>query len=70
VLPAIIDLAGITPLAWFELVITMLLVIAMIDLGVFAACARRLLRRPRALRIANPTGATILGGAAATLATQ
>ena len=71
-LPSIIDLAGITPLAWLELTATMLAILAVIDLGyiVLAARARRLLRSPRALRIANRTSATILGGAAVTLATQ
>jgi threonine/homoserine/homoserine lactone efflux protein len=71
-LPRIIDLPAITPLAWLELATTMLLVIVLIDLGyiVLAARARRLLRSPRALRIANRARATILGGAAATLATQ
>ena len=71
-LPSIIDLAGITPLAWLELTATMLVILAVIDLGyiVLAARARRLLRSPRALRIANRTSATLLGGAAATLATQ
>jgi threonine/homoserine/homoserine lactone efflux protein len=50
----------------------MLLILAVIDLGyiVLAARARRFLRSPRALRIANRTGATLLGGAAATLAAQ
>jgi threonine/homoserine/homoserine lactone efflux protein len=71
-LPSIIDLAGITPLAWLKLTATMLAILAVIDLGyiVLAARARRLLRSPRALRIANRTSATILGGAAVTLATQ
>jgi len=71
-LPTIIDLAGITLLGWFELTATMLAVLAAIDLAyiVLAARARLLLRSPRALRIANRTSATILGGAAATLATQ
>ena len=71
-LPTIIDLAGITLLAWLELTGTMLVILAVIDLAyiVLAARARRLLRSPRALRIANRTSATILGGAAATLATQ
>jgi threonine/homoserine/homoserine lactone efflux protein len=71
-LPAIIDLAGITPLAWLELIGTMLVILAVIDLGyiVLAARARRLFRSPRALRLANRTSATLLGGAAATLATQ
>jgi threonine/homoserine/homoserine lactone efflux protein len=71
-LPTIIDLAGITLLAWLELTCTMLVILAAIDLGyiVLAARARLLLRSPRALRIANRTSATVLGGAAATLATQ
>ena len=44
-LPSIIDLAGITPLAWLELTATMLAILAVIDLGyiVLAARARRLL---------------------------
>ena len=71
-LPTIIDLAGITLVAWVELTSTMLVVLAAIDLAyiVLAARARQLLRSPRALRIANRTSAAILGGAAATLATQ
>jgi threonine/homoserine/homoserine lactone efflux protein len=71
-LPTIIDLAGITLVAWLELTLTMLVILAVIDLGyiVLAARARRLLRSPCALRIANRTSATLLGGAAATLATQ
>jgi threonine/homoserine/homoserine lactone efflux protein len=71
-LPTIIDLAGITLYAWLELTLTMLVILAAIDLGyiVLAARARRLFRSPRALRVANRTSATILGGAAATLATQ
>jgi threonine/homoserine/homoserine lactone efflux protein len=71
-LPSLIDLAGITPVAWLELTCTMLMVVAAIDLAyiLLAARARRLFRSPRVLRLANRTSATILGGAAATLATQ
>jgi threonine/homoserine/homoserine lactone efflux protein len=71
-LPSLIDLRGITPVAWLELTGTMLMVVAAIDLAYIlaAARARRLFRSPRALRIANRTSATILGGAAAALATQ
>jgi threonine/homoserine/homoserine lactone efflux protein len=49
-LPAIIDLAGITLLAWLEFTLA---VLAVIDLAyiVLAARARRLLRSPRALRL-------------------
>ena len=71
-LPTIIDLAGITLVGWLELTCTMLAVLAAIDLGyiLLAARARVLLRSPRALRLANRTSAALLGGAAATLATQ
>ncbi len=71
-LPSLIDLAGITPVAWLELTCTMLMIVAAIDLTyiLLAARARRLFRSPRALRFANRTSATILGGAAAALATQ
>ena len=71
-LPTIIDLAGITLVAWLELTCTMLVVLAAIDLAyiVLAARARQLLKSPRALRLANRTSATVLGGAAAALATQ
>jgi threonine/homoserine/homoserine lactone efflux protein len=71
-LPTIIDLAGITLVAWLELTCTMLAVLAVIDLAyiVLAARARRLLTSPRALRIANRASATVMGSAAATLATQ
>jgi len=71
-LPTLIDLAGITPLAWLELVATMLVVLALIDLGYMALAARtrRLLRSPRALRAANRAGAAVMGGAAAAIATR
>jgi threonine/homoserine/homoserine lactone efflux protein len=71
-LPTIIDLAGITLLAWLELTCTMLVVLAVIDLTyiVLAARARRLFRSPRALRIANRASAAVMGGAAAAITTQ
>jgi threonine/homoserine/homoserine lactone efflux protein len=71
-LPTIIDLAGVTLVGWLELTATMLVVLAALDLGyiALAARARLLLRSPRALRIANRTSATLLGGAAGALATH
>jgi threonine/homoserine/homoserine lactone efflux protein len=68
-LPTIIDLAGITLLAWLELTGTMLVILAAIDLAyvLLAARARLLLRTPRAMRLANRVSATLLGGAAAAL---
>jgi len=71
-LPTLIDLAGITWWAWAELTGTMLVILAMIDVAYIALAvgARRMLRGRRVLRIANRTSATLLGGAAATLASQ
>ena len=71
-LPTIIDLAGITLVAWLQLTCIMLVVLALIDLAyiALAARARRLLTSQRGLRIANRASATVMGGAAATLATQ
>jgi threonine/homoserine/homoserine lactone efflux protein len=71
-LPTIIDLAGVTLVAWLELTCIMLVILAAIDIAyiVLAARARRLLRSPRALRIANRASAAVLGGAAAAITTQ
>ncbi|WP_282607730.1 LysE family translocator [Pelagibius sp. Alg239-R121] len=71
-LPTIIDLAGITFVAWLELTVTMLIVLAAIDLGyiVLAGRARQLMKSPRAMRIANRVGATVMGGAAAAIASK
>jgi threonine/homoserine/homoserine lactone efflux protein len=71
-LPTIIDLAGITLVAWLELTCIMLVILAVIDIAyiVLADRARRLLRSPRALRIANRASAAVLGGAAAAITTQ
>jgi threonine/homoserine/homoserine lactone efflux protein len=71
-LPTIIDLAGITLFAWLELTCTMLVILAVIDLAyiVLAARARQLLKSPRALRIANRTSATVMGGAAVAISTH
>jgi threonine/homoserine/homoserine lactone efflux protein len=71
-LPTIIDLAGVTLLAWLELTGTMLVILAAIDLAyvLLAARARLLLRTPCAMRVANRVSATVLGGAAAAISTQ
>ena len=71
-LPTIIDLAGVTVIAWLELTVTMLIVLAAIDLGyiVLAARARLLMKSPRAMRIANRISATVMGGAAAAIASK
>jgi threonine/homoserine/homoserine lactone efflux protein len=71
-LPTIVDLEAVTILGWAELTATMALVLIAVDLGwAFAAgAARRLLRSPRAVRIANRASATAMAGAAAAIATR
>lgn len=71
-LPAIIDLGAVTLTGWAELVATMFVVLVAIDLSwVFLASrARRFLRSPRAVRIANRVSAGTMAGAAAAIATR
>jgi threonine/homoserine/homoserine lactone efflux protein len=71
-LPTIVDLGSVSLLGWAELVATMVVVLVVIDLAwVLAGTqARRLLRSPRALRIANRVSATTMAGAAAAIATR
>lgn len=71
-LPTIIDLESVAPLAFAELLATMLVVLVVIDLGwaLLAARARRLLTSRRAVRIANRTSAGMMAGAAAAIATR
>ncbi|MGQ2904051.1 MAG: LysE family translocator [Neoaquamicrobium sediminum] len=71
-LPTIIDLGTVTLVGWAELTATMALVLIAIDLVWVAAAvqARRLLRSPRAMRIANRVSATTMAGAAAAIASR
>lgn len=71
-LPTILDLASVTLVGWAELTITLLLVLAVVDLSwVFmAAKARRLLKSPRAMKIANRLSAGMIGTAAVAIATR
>lgn len=71
-LPTIIDMGRLSLFGWFELTVTMLLVLVLIDLvWVFmAARARRLLTNPRAMRLANRCSAGIFAGAAAGIASR
>ncbi|MDO9453594.1 MAG: LysE family translocator [Stagnimonas sp.] len=71
-LPTIIDLDDIGLTGWAELTLTMLLVLAVIDLGwaLAAVRARRLLKNRRAVRIANRVSASMMVGAAAAVATR
>ena len=71
-LPTIIDLASVTLMGWAELTLTMLLVLLVVDASwiVAAAQARKLLRSPRAMRIANRTSASLMASAAAAIAAR
>lgn len=71
-LPTIIDLGAITVGGWLALTLTMLAVLVVIDLAwvALAARARRLLRTPAAVRIANRCSAGMMAGAATLIATR
>ena len=71
-LPTLIDLHRVGLVAWGQLVTTMLVVLAGIDLAwaLLAARARRLLRSPRAVRLANRTSASAMAGAAVAIAAK
>lgn len=71
-LPTLVDLASVTVLGWAELVATMALVLVVVDLAWVGAAvqARRMLKSPRAVRIANRVSATAMAGAAAAIAAR
>ena len=71
-LPTIIDLASVTLTGWAELTLTMVAVLVAIDLGwaLAAAQARKLLKSPRAVKIANRISAGTMAGAAAAIAAR
>lgn len=71
-LPTIIDVASVTLVGWAELTLTMVVVLVAVDaVWVLAATqARRLLKSPRAMRIANRASASMMAGAAAAIATR
>lgn len=71
-LPSLIELKSVTVLAWAELTVTMLVVLAVIDLFYvgLALRARLVLNSPRVLRIANRISAGVMGAAASAIATR
>jgi len=71
-LPSIVDLAQVSMLGWLELTVMMVLVLMIVDLAWVAAAAqaRRWLKSPRAVRIANRASATAMGGAAIAIAAK
>ena len=62
----------VTTLGLLQLALTMLVVLAAVDIAyvALAARARLLLRSPRALRLVNRISATAMGGAAAAIASR
>jgi threonine/homoserine/homoserine lactone efflux protein len=71
-LPTIIDLASVTVTGWAELTLTMAVVLACVDLTwvLAASQARKLLKSPRAMRLANRLSAATMAGAAAAIAAR
>ena len=71
-LPTLIDISHVGSLAWLELTLTTLSVLAIVDCAwaLFAVRARKLLTSRRAVKIANRASATLMAGAAATIATH
>lgn len=72
ILPTIIDINKVSMLGWVELLAVMFAVLAAVDSAwVFlAAQARRFLRSPRMMRVANRTSAGMMAGAAVAIATR
>jgi threonine/homoserine/homoserine lactone efflux protein len=71
-LPTIMDLSRIGTIAWFELTLTMLIVLMAVDFGwaLLATRARKLLTTRRAVKITNRASATLMAGVAAAIATR
>jgi threonine/homoserine/homoserine lactone efflux protein len=71
-LPTVIDLAHVSVVGWGELTVTLLVVLAAIDLSyvLLAARARQLIRSSKAMRLANKCSAVAMGGAAIAMATR
>lgn len=71
-LPNLIDLRTLGVGGWLELSLTVLVLLAVIDLSwmLLAVQARRLLRRPRVVKVTNRVGAVCMGGAAVGIAAK
>lgn len=71
-LPTLIDLGGVTLWSWALVAAVAVASLAAVDLAWITAAhhLQRLLRTPRAVRIANRIGATSLGGAAVMIAAR
>ena len=71
-LPSIIDLAVVTPFIWLELTLTLGVALIAGDFlwVLMASQARRWLKSPRAVKLANRISATVMGGAATAIAVE
>jgi threonine/homoserine/homoserine lactone efflux protein len=71
-LPSIIDMAMVTPFIWLELTLTLGLALIAADFIwiLLASQARRWLKSPRAVKLANRVSATVMGGAATAIAAE
>ena len=71
-LPSIIDLAMVTPFIWLELTLTLGVALIAGDFlwVLLASQARRWLKSPRAVKLANRVSATVMGGAATVIAAE
>ena len=71
-LPALVDVAGVTLLGWAELSAVTFGVVILVFAGyvLLAARARRLLTSPRALKMVNRGTGAVMAGAAAAIATR
>jgi threonine/homoserine/homoserine lactone efflux protein len=71
-LPSIIDLAVVTPFIWLELTLTLGVALIAGDFlwVLLASQARRWLKSPRAVKLANRVSATVMGGAATAIAVE
>ena len=71
-LPALVDVAGVTLVGWAELSAVTLAVLGIVFAGyvLLAARARRLFTSPRALKLVNRGTGAVMAGAAAAIATR
>ena len=72
VLPSLVTIGSFSITTWAPFALTCFLVLMAVDCSwiTFASYARRLLRTPRAMRLANRIGASAMGGAALLIATR
>jgi len=72
ILPTVVDITHVSLVGWAELLLVMFAVLAAVDTAwvVLAAQARRVLRSPRMMRIANRTSAGMMAGAAVAIAAR